>query len=185
MASRPDNTGLVLQGIFFRYNQPFWQGERWKVIPKGAFDASLKTDHVRAMLEHNPALEFGCTRTNMLLESSDTGICYRIHLRNDEISRHVRALVEAKLFLDTSIGFSYSASDTFERTVSKTEVLFITKATLLEGSLLKAGACERTSVVLKNVKDTEPLFIECETSKFKSDNAFTDVMRQLRNLKNQ
>jgi HK97 family phage prohead protease len=179
---RPDNTGLVIQGIFFRYGQPFWQGDRWKVVMKGAFDASLKKDHVRAWLEHNPDLEIGCTQKNMLLESTDTRICFRLYLRDDEISRHARALVEARIFLDTSIGFSYAASDTFERTVSNTKLLFISKATLLEGSLVRAGACERTSVVLKNAKDCEPLFIESKTSKFVSDNAFTDVIRKIRNL---
>jgi HK97 family phage prohead protease len=178
------NTGKVLQGYFFRYATPFFQGDRWKVIPKGAFDASLKKDRVRALLEHNDALEFGDTKSNLILESNDTGIAYRIHLRNDEISRHVRALVEARQYFDTSIGFSYRASDAVERTISKTALLFINKATLIEGSILKAGACEKTSVTLKDMKDCDPLFVECAKSSFSCDSAFADVMRQLRNLDN-
>jgi HK97 family phage prohead protease len=150
----------------------------------GAFDASIRKDHVKALLEHNDALEIGCTKSNLLLHSNQTAICFRLHLRTDEISRHARALVESRAMLDTSIGFSYAASNTEERTVSNTKLLFISKAALIEGSLVRAGACDRTSVVLKKAKDCQPLFVEAETSKFVSDNAFTDVIRKIRNLEN-
>src|SRR5580692_7775149 len=100
----PSNDGLVIQGYFFKYLQPFFHNDRYKVIPRGAFDDSIKKDHIRALLEHNDALEIGCTRTNMLLESNDTGIAYRIHLRSDPISFQVRAMVDVKAFLDCSIG---------------------------------------------------------------------------------
>jgi HK97 family phage prohead protease len=178
------NTGKVLQGYFFKYLQPFYQGDRWKVIPKGAFDESLRTDHVRALLEHNPALEIGHSRQNLILHSNDTGIAFQIHLRDDEISNQVRAMVEAKLFLDCSIGFRYAASDTEERTFSKTQVIWIKKATLLEGSLLKAGACATTSVTLKSAKDCDYLYIEATKPSFACDNAYTDVVRSLRDLRN-
>jgi HK97 family phage prohead protease len=183
-AKSPSNAGLVIQGYFFKYATPFYQGDRWKCILCGAFDDSLKCDRVRMLLEHNDALEFGHNRQNLILHSNETGIAFRCHLRNDPISFQVRALVEAKAFLDCSIGFSYKASDTTTRTVSKTEVLFVNKATLLEGSLLKAGACAKTSVTLKDVKDCEPLYVECTKSSFASDNAFTDVIRRLRDLDN-
>jgi HK97 family phage prohead protease len=176
------NAGLVLQGYFFKYLQPFFQGERWKVIRKGAFDESLRTDHIRALLEHSEALEIGHNRQNLILHSNETGIAFQIHLRDDLISNHVRELVEAKLFLDCSIGFSYRASDTEERTVSKSQVLWINKATLLEGSILKAGACATTSVTLKSAKDCDHLFIEATKPSFACDNSYTDVIRQLRNL---
>src|ERR1700730_10462852 len=92
--SSPSNAGLCLQGYFFKYATPFYQGDRYKCILKGAFDDSLKSDHIRALLEHNDALEFGHSRQNLILHSNETGISFRVHLRNDPISFQVRALVE-------------------------------------------------------------------------------------------
>jgi HK97 family phage prohead protease len=172
----------VLQGYAFRFNELFWHGGKWKVIIDGAFDESLKTDHVRMLLEHNDALEFGDSKSNLILHADEYGIAFRCHLRKDEISNHVRALAESKAFLDCSIGFAYSEADTTTRTVSKTDVLFIAKGELQEISFLKAGACPETNAILANAKDCGPLFSDCKSQRLVSDNKFTQVMRQLRDL---
>jgi HK97 family phage prohead protease len=134
------------------------------------------------LLEHDSALEFGCTKTNLILHSDEYGIAFRCHLRNDEISRHVRALAESKAYSEVSIGFSYRACDTVTRTVSKTEILFINKATLQESSFLKAGACEQTHAVLADMKNCNHLFEDCKTSRFVSDSKFEELRRTLEKL---
>jgi HK97 family phage prohead protease len=181
----PSNTCKVLQGYSFRFNELFWHDDKWKYILDGAFDDSLKSNRVvRMLLEHNDALNFGDSKSNLIVHADDYGIAFRCHLRNDEISSHVRALAESKVFLDCSIGFTYAASDTTTRTIRTTEVLFLTKCTLHEISFLKAGACPQTSAMLADMKNCGPLFVDCKQSRLVSDNKFAHVIRQLRNLDN-
>jgi hypothetical protein len=85
---------------------------------------------------------------------------------------------------ECSIGFSYRASDTTTRTISKTEVLFIYKGTIQEISFLKAGAVSETHAVLADMKDSQHLFLDCKSLKFRSDNKMAEVIRRLQKLDN-
>jgi HK97 family phage prohead protease len=179
------NTGKVLQGVPFKFNTLFFHGDKWKYIPDGAFDESLKSNRVvRMLLEHDDALEFGDSKSNLILHADTYGIAFRCHLRDDPISLQVRALADSKAFTECSIGFSYAASNTETRAVSMTDVLFIYKATLHEISFLKAGACPETNAGIEDVNNLGPLFLDCKSLRLVSDNKFTEVMRRLRNLDN-
>ena len=176
-------SGKVLQGYGFKFDTLYFTRGRWNYISPGAFDESLKTDHVRMLLEHDDSLCFGDNRSNLILESDQFGLAFRCHLRKDKISAHVTALALSKAFLDCSIGFEYRASDTTVRTISKTEVTFITKATLQEISYLRAGACEQTSAVLEDADKVGPsLWEDCKASRLVNDNKFTHLMRTLRDI---
>jgi HK97 family phage prohead protease len=176
--------GKALSGYGVKYNTPYFHNGKYNCIQSGSFDDSLASgDTVRMLMEHDDALEFGDSKTNLILHSDDFGLAFRCHLRSDEISRHVVKLAESKAFLDCSIGFSYRASDTYTRTVSKTEVLFIRKAEIQEISFLRAGACSETSAVLEDADKCGALFEDCKSMRLVRDNKFNHLMRTLRDLK--
>ena len=84
-------SGKVLQGYGFKFDTLYFTRGRWNYISPGAFDESLKTDHVRMLLEHDDSLCFGDNRSNLILESDQFGLAFRCHLRKDKISAHVTA----------------------------------------------------------------------------------------------
>jgi HK97 family phage prohead protease len=82
-------------------------------IPQGALDKSLKAnDTVRMLMHHNADLEFGDSKRNLILHSDAYGLAFRCHLRNAEISSHVRALAESKAYSECSIGVEILKSET-------------------------------------------------------------------------
>jgi HK97 family phage prohead protease len=176
-------TGKALQGCAVKYNTSLWLSGGYKVLLDGAFDSSLRSGSTIGMwLQHNPNLVFGDSKSNLILESDDYGLWFRVHLRTDTISKHVVALAESKAFTEVSVGFSYRHSDSEIRTISGREVVIIKKATLAECSLLEAGACPATNASLVEADKCGALFEDCRSLRMVNDNAFDDVMRKLRRL---
>ena len=177
-------SGKVLQGYGFKFDTHIFTRGKWNYISPGSFDESLKSSSVvRMLLEHDDALCFGDSKSNLILEADQYGVAFRCHLRKDDISKHLTALAQSKAFLDCSIAFEYRASDATVRTISKTEVTFITKATLQEVSYLRAGACPETSAVLEDADKCDLLLADCKAGRLVWDNKFAHVMRTLRDIK--
>jgi HK97 family phage prohead protease len=173
-------TGKCLEGFGVKYETPYTRNGKWNCILGGAFDDSIKRDRVRMLLEHSDAMEFGCSKSNLILESCEYGLAFRCHLRRDEISKQVTALAESKTFLDCSIGFAFRKSDSSTRIIGGHSVLLIHKATLEEISFLRAGQVEQTSASLADADKCEPLFKDM--ARLVSENKFVHLMRTLRDL---
>jgi HK97 family phage prohead protease len=176
-------TGKAVQGLVCAYDVPLNLTSGYKILWGGAFDETLKSGSiVEAWLQHNPALVWGSTKSNLILESTSYGLWWRVHLRSDEISRHVEALVASHAMSEVSVGFSYAASDAETLKIGKHDVTVIKKATLRECSLVEAGACLGTNASIVDVKDCRSLWEDCKSLSMRSENAFEDVMRKLRRL---
>jgi HK97 family phage prohead protease len=134
------------------------------------------------LLEHNDALEFGDSKTNLVLHNDSFGLAFRCHLRDNEVSSHARALAESNAFSECSIGFSYEPHDAEIRTISKTDVLFVNKGSIHEISFVKAGAVKQTHAVIADADKCEPLWSDCKSLKFELDNKYTELQRTLRKL---
>lgn len=176
-------TGFAVQGLVCAYDVPLNLTSGYKIVWQGAFDESLKSGSiVEAWLQHNPALVWGDTRKNMILESDSYGLWYRVHLRTDEISKHVHALVESKAFTEMSVGFSYHHADAETLKIGGHDVVVVKKATLRECSLVEAGACLATNAAIVDAKDCGPLFADCRSLRMRVDNAADDFLRKLRRI---
>jgi HK97 family phage prohead protease len=176
-----NNTGLVLQGYGCRYDTVFLFEGKHTCIISGALDKALKANNpVRMLMHHDAGLEFGNTKQNLILHSDDFGLAFRCHLRNDEISSHVRALAESKAYSECSIGVEIVKSETLR--IRDTDVNVIREGRVHEISYVRTGCVLDTHAVLKNVKDCQPLFKECESKQVLVDSGFEVLMRALRNL---
>ena len=174
-------SGKCLEGFGVKYETPYIRNGIYNCILGGAFDDSIKRDRVRMLLDHDDDLEFGCSQSNLILESSDYGLGFRVHLHKDDISKRVTALAESKTYLDCSIGFSFRKSDSSTRVIGHHDVLLIHRATLLEISFLAAGQVEQTSASLVDADKCEPLFESM--TRLVSENKFVHLMRTLRDMK--
>jgi HK97 family phage prohead protease len=176
-------TGLAVQGLVCAYDVPLNLTSGYKIVWQGAFDESLKSGSlVEAWIGHDSKMVFGDTRSNLILHSDSYGLWYRCHLRNDEISNHVQALVASKAFTEMSAGFSYAASDAETLKIGKHDVVVIKKATLREASLVEAGACLATNATIVDVAKVGQLFEDCRSLRMRTDNAADDFLRKLRRI---
>jgi HK97 family phage prohead protease len=180
---RRTNTGKVLQGYACKLDTIIRQGDNYKYIHGGAFDDFMKSGTtVRMLMEHNDALEFGDSKSNLILHTDDYGVAFRCHLRDDEISNHACDLAESKAYTECSIGLLYYPKDAETRIVSKTSVTFIHRAEFNEVSLVKTGACPQTHAVIENETNCRALFQDCNDKKLMRDNSFEHLQRTLRKL---
>jgi HK97 family phage prohead protease len=180
---RHSNVGKVIQGYGVKYDTLFFHDDKWRYIPSGAFDESLKSGKkVRMLLEHNDALEFGDSQTNLILHNDDYGVAFRCHFRDDEISGYAYDLASSAAYTECSIGFVCDPSDAETRLISKTKVQFIHRAELREISLLRAGACPQTNAAIKDADSCRPLFVESKDQQLVRDNKFAELQRSLRRL---
>jgi HK97 family phage prohead protease len=176
-----NNAGTVLQGYGCLYDTVFMFEGKYTSIIQGALDKSLKANHpVRMLMHHDAKLEFGDTNRNLILHSDESGLAFRCHLRNDEISSHVRALAESKAYSECSIGVEVIQSDTLR--IRNTDVNVIREGRVHEISFVKTGCVLDTHAVLKNVKDCDHLFKECASKQVLVDSKFETLQRALRNL---
>jgi len=178
-----NNAGKVLQGYGCLYDTVFMFEGKHTCIISGALDKSLKAnDPVRMLMHHDANLEFGDTKRNLILHSDDYGLAFRCHLRNDEISHHVRSLAESKLYSECSIGVEILKSETLR--IRDTDVNLIREGRVHEISFVKTGCVLDTHAVIKDVKDCQPLFKECASKSVLVDSSFEVLMRAMQNLDN-
>ena len=176
-----NNFGKVLQGYGCLYDTVFMFDGKHTCVLSGALDKALKANHtVRMLMHHQPELDFGDTERNLILHSDSYGLAFRCHLRNDEISYHVRELAESKAYSECSIGVEIINSETLR--IRNTDVHVIREGRVHEVSFVKSGCVHDTHAVIKNVKDCDLLSKECAAKSVLVDSKFEVLMRALRKL---
>jgi HK97 family phage prohead protease len=178
-----NNNGKVLQGYGCRYDTVFMFEGKLTCILQGSLDKALKANHpVRMLMHHDANLNFGDTKRNLILHSDSYGLAFRCHLRNDEISHHVRALAESKMYSECSIGVEILKCETLR--IRDTDVNVIREGRVHEVSFVQTGCVLDTHAVIKDAKDCQPLFKECATKQVLVDSSFEVLMRAMQNLDN-
>ena len=113
-AEQYSNGGRVLRGTAAAFNQPTRLGEGWhEVIAPGAFTRSLqRQDDVRALVNHDPNLILGRTKSGTLkLSESARGLDFLVTLPDTATGRDTWTLVKRGDWDMCSFAFQVDGSD--------------------------------------------------------------------------
>src|SRR5437879_10305938 len=100
--------GRVLRGTAAAFNQPTRLGEGWhEIIAPGAFTRALQRgDDVRALVNHDPNLLLGRTKSGTLkLSQSERGLDFQVTLPDTQTGRDVWELVKRGDWYAVTFGF--------------------------------------------------------------------------------
>ena len=106
--------GRVLRGTAAAFNQPTRLGEGWhEIIAPGAFTRALQRgDDVRALVNHDPNLLLGRTKSGTLkLSQSERGLDFQVTLPDTQTGRDVWELVKRGDWDACSFAFRVDGSD--------------------------------------------------------------------------
>ena len=109
-----NGSGRVLRGTAAAFNQPTRLGEGWhEVIAPGAFTRSLqRQDDVRALVNHDPNLLLGRTKSGTLkLSESKAGLDFLVTLPDTATGRDTWTLVKRGDWDMCSFAFQVDGSD--------------------------------------------------------------------------
>lgn len=129
----------------------------WEAIAPGAFDQVLKRDNVRALVNHNPSLLLGSTRSGTLKLATDTdGLVFEVQIPDTTYGRDLRELVERGDLGGASFGF-IPGDDTVGTAPDGRQLRTHTNlAQLLDVSAVTYPAYDGTDVSLRSVSFDHP-----------------------------
>lgn len=133
-------TGLALDGYGVVYNEPLiYEHEIW-VFEAGCFSNSLKAGQaVHFQLDHDDKQRVASTRDALSFEDDEIGLAFRLDLSEVERGAELKQMVDTNRRAAISVGIKNE--ETHIKTIGKHPVRFITKADLIEVSLVGAGKC--------------------------------------------
>ena len=117
-------------------------GELRAFIP-GCFDASLRDNKdIQFLIQHDAANCIGSTRTNLtIVDDGEVGLAFRLRVPNTMPGQIAARMVENGNRAGMSIGYSILEDEV--HCLAGHQVRLITRATLSELSLVRAGAVRR------------------------------------------
>jgi HK97 family phage prohead protease len=168
--SRPTPVLDTIQGKLVGYSEPFWNGDGYSAIERGAFTRSLeRNSSTKFLLEHN---DYAVISPTMELYDSDEGLFCRCHLPDTGIARWAHYQVKNRVFSEMSIGMKYSQLwHMKDAQIGRQKVSLITKAEILEASLLRSGAIESAKAILVSGFGRDTLEDEVKSRRALSEDA--------------
>lgn len=174
------NRGFVVEGVASKYDKILYtESHGFISIQPGAFDVSMKWEPaVECWLDHDEALCLkGC---KVELHSTETELNFRLHLDDSELAGHARDLVASGAYTQCSLGWHSSKHVT--KVIGGTEIKFVLQGILTHIAVVPSGAIPSTHCQVNELKNCGTLADDCQSYRFKSDNAFTELSRALNRL---
>lgn len=165
-ASSDDNE-MAVSGYFAVFDQPteIYPGEN-EVIKKGAFTESLKKEEVVALWNHDSQKVLGRTSNDTLdLEEDDHGLKGTLHIAPTSYGKDVYQLIKRGDLAGCSIGFFVDDYQDIAKDGAVTHE--ITKAQLLEVSVVTWPQYEQTEIAVRSKNDSANFYREAEKKKQK------------------
>lgn len=147
--------GLALDGYGILYDEPLiYDGEVW-VFEAGCFSNSLKADReIHFQLDHDDKQRVASTLKALSFADGEVGLAFRLDLSAVDRGDELKQMVETDRRAAISVGIKNE--ETHVKTIGKHPVRFITKADLIEVSLVGAGKCANAFAGVVNA-GLEPL----------------------------
>lgn len=84
----------------------------WETLAPTAFDEALRSDDVRALINHDPSKLLGSTSAGTLkVDTDDTGLVFEVQLPNTSYANDLRELVDRGDLRGASFGFIPGADE--------------------------------------------------------------------------
>lgn len=134
---RSTKQGRSLTGYFAVYNsQSENLGGFVEIIAPGAFNKSLRTQQVAALIDHDAGRLIGKSGNNLTLSTDSTGLRFTIQpLPNTTQVNDLLSLADQGLITSCSFGM-YVISDDWSTLADGTPLRTVTEAIIFEGSIL-------------------------------------------------
>lgn len=161
-----DDDDMTVSGYFAVFDQPteLYPGEN-EVIKKGAFTASLKKEVV-ALWNHDSQKVLGRTSNDTLeLSEDDHGLRGTLHIAPTTYGKDVYQLIKRGDLAGCSFGFY--VDDYTDVVKDGTVTHEITKAQLLEVSVVTWPQYEQTEIAVRSKSDSANFYREAEKKKQK------------------
>lgn len=158
---------MTVSGYFAVFDQPteLCPGEN-EVIKKGAFTASLKKEEVVALWNHDSQKVLGRTSNDTLeLEEDEHGLRGTLHIAPTTYGKDVYQLIKRGDLAGCSFGFYVNDYQDVAKDGSVTHE--ITKAQLLEVSVVTWPQYEQTEIAIRSRTDSANFYREAEKKKQK------------------
>lgn len=158
---------MTVSGYFAVFDQPteLWPGEN-EVIKKGAFTESLKKEEVVALWNHDSQKVLGRTSNDTLeLREDDHGLYGTLHIAPTSYGKDVYQLIKRGDLVGCSFGFFVDEYQDVAKDGSVTHE--ITKAQLLEVSVVTWPQYEQTEIAVRSKTDSANFYKEAEKKKQK------------------
>lgn len=162
-----DDDDMTVSGYFAVFDQPteLWPGEN-EVIKRGAFTASLKKEEVVALWNHDSQKVLGRTSNDTLeLEEDEHGLRGTLHIAPTTYGKDVYQLIKRGDLVGCSFGFF--VDDYRDIAKDGTVTHEITKAQLLEVSVVTWPQYEQTEIAVRSKNDSANFYREAEKKKQK------------------
>lgn len=162
-----DDDDMTVSGYFAVFDQPteLWPGEN-EVIKRGAFTASLKKEEVVALWNHDSQKVLGRTSNDTLeLEEDEHGLRGTLHIAPTTYGKDVYQLIKRGDLVGCSFGFF--VDDYRDIAKDGTVTHEITKAQLLEVSVVTWPQYEQTEIAVRSKNDSAKFYREAEKKKQK------------------
>lgn len=162
-----DDDDMTVSGYFAVFDQSteLYPGEN-EVIKKGAFTASLKKEEVVALWNHDSQKVLGRTSNDTLeLEEDDHGLKGTLHIAPTSYGKDVYQLIKRGDLAGCSFGFYVNDYQDVAKDGSVTHE--ITKAQLLEVSVVTWPQYEQTEIAVRSKNDSATFYREAEKKKQK------------------
>lgn len=146
--TREEGDDLFIEGYFARFDGRYelW-GKAFERIAPGAFEATLLTDDIRALINHDSAMVLGRTKAGTLeLQEDSAGLWGQILInRADQDAMNLYERVKRGDVNQCSFGFDIISQEITELPDGTTEFL-LKEVKLYEVSVVTFPAYENTSV---------------------------------------
>lgn len=158
---------MTVSGYFAVFDQPTELGPGEKeVIKRGAFTESLKRAEVVALWNHDSQKILGRTSNDTLeLEEDDHGLKGALHIAPTSYGKDVYQLIKRGDLVGCSFGFF--VDDYRDIAKDGTVTHEITKAQLLEVSVVTWPQYEQTEIAVRSKNDSANFYREAEKKKQK------------------
>ncbi|MDA9487945.1 HK97 family phage prohead protease [Bradyrhizobium sp. CCBAU 11361] len=133
-------TGLALDGYGIVYDEPLIYDDEIWVFEAGCFSDSLKSGQaIYFQLDHDDKQRLASTRDAVSFADNEIGLAFRLDLSEVERGAELKRMVDTDRRAAISVGIRNE--ETRVQTIGKHPVRFITRADLIEVSLVGAGKC--------------------------------------------
>lgn len=158
---------MTVSGYFAVFDQPteLCPGEN-EVIKKGAFTESLKKEEVVALWNHDSQKVLGRTSNDTLeLREDEHGLYGNLHIAPTSYGKDVYQLIKRGDLVGCSFGFFVDDYQDVAKDGSVTHE--VTKAQLLEVSVVTWPQYEQTEIAVRSKTDSANFYREAEKKKQK------------------
>ena len=154
---RAELDGNRLRGHAAVFNQMAQLSGGWEQLDRRAFDQALKTDDVRALINHNPTQVLGRMSAGTLrLETDDDGLVFDVDLPDTSYARDLRELVARGDITGASFGFVPGEHKWGKAPDGRSLRTHTSVKRLLDVSPVTFPAYEGTDVALRSVDFSRP-----------------------------